>query len=91
MAEFSTGPWERTGSNIYAPAGEGDISVHYDVAHVNNIHDEEGKANAQLIVEAPELFNLLTLIMDNGGLNDDIQRRIRRVLDKVTGKSQSHK
>ncbi len=44
MAEFSTGPWQRTGSNIYAPAGEGDISVHYDVAHVNNIQDEEGKA-----------------------------------------------
>lgn len=86
MAAFSTGPWQRTGSNIYAPAGEGDISVHYDVAHVNNIHDDEGKANARLIAEAPEMFNLLALVVDNGGLSDDVQRRIRSVLDNVTGR-----
>jgi hypothetical protein len=86
MAEFSTGPWERTGSNIYAPAGEGDILVHYDVAHVNNIHDDEGKANARLIVEAPEMFSLLELIVDKGNPSDDVKHRIRSVLDKVTGK-----
>jgi hypothetical protein len=86
MAGFSTGPWQSTGSNIYAPMGQGDISVHYDIAHVNNIHDDEGKANARLIVEAPEMFNLLALAVDNGGLSDDLEQRIRSVLDKVTRK-----
>lgn len=90
--KFTPGPWKinkRASGSIVSETGRGiaDCSQYFTNAD-NGEHIKENEANARLIVLAPDMFFVLSQIMDDlpekrDWLNPDLERLIKNLLKEA--------
>ena len=96
MPDFTPGPWQYCGCGkcgfVHAPSSNVDVAKAFD----NNDHDLHAEgvpsvsqsakvANARLIAEGPEMWNVLQSLA--AGRSKGLRQRAREILDRVDGEA----
>ena len=89
-ATHTPGPWVAMGKAVYTESDNPTREILWGGHNTRSASDEEKKANARLIAAAPEMYEVLSELLDTLGLSrgygfDEEYDKVREVLDKVEG------
>ena len=95
MSEKQThtqGPWVAMGKAVYTESDNPTREILWGGHNTRSASDEEKKANARLIAAAPEMYEVLSELLETLELSkdygfDDEYEKVRSILDKVEGET----
>ena len=89
-ATFTPGPWVAMGKAVYTESDNPTREILWGGHNTRSALDEEKKANARLIAAAPEMYEVLSELLDTLEMSksygfDEKHEKLREVLAKVEG------
>ena len=87
MEKFTKGEWvvERHVGAVYVSSERGDVIAKKSTEYANKGFVNEVEANAHLIAAAPEMYELLSCILERFEPYDEASIEIKKVLAKARG------